>query len=233
MFKGSLSLVQRRATSVMITRSDIAWIDTNDDVRNIRRQVLNLPYSRFLVAPGDIDNYIGIARAKDIRRDIDTFGVISPSSLLKPIMVHENMSALKLMNELRHATVPVAVIVDRYGSLLGITTPADILEKSAGELCESHEKSLQLNRDSDGIWLADASISIRQLSSELEYQFFDASGHYSSLADMILWKTGNLPEVGYSFPFGPFRIEIIEARGRVIRTVSLMRFVFPDENNGS
>lgn len=70
MVSGVLGLGERSVRSVMTPRTDISWIDLNEDRSTILKQLREIPHSFFPVCRGELDNVIGVVKAKDLMADI-------------------------------------------------------------------------------------------------------------------------------------------------------------------
>jgi CBS domain containing-hemolysin-like protein len=224
MIQGVLGLAERPVTSIMTPRTEIDWLDVDDDEATLRRRILELGHSRFLIARGDPDDLVGVAFAKDLLRDLIEEGQIRlDRSLRQPLVVHESVSVLRLMEQLRRSPLQMAVIVDEYGSLEGIATPTDILEAIAGDFPDEHEEALVAERAEDGSWLVDGWIDIRRASALLDVDLEDETDRYSTLAGYILWQLGHLPEAGERVLAGGLEFEVISMSGRAIDKVRVRR----------
>lgn len=232
MIQGVLTLADRPATSVMTPRIEIDWLDIDQDEATLRDQIVAQGHSRFLLARGTLDNFVGVALAKDLMRDILQEGRINiDRSLRQPLVVHERMSALRLVEQLRHSPVQMAVIVDEFGSLEGIATSTDILEAIAGEFPDEGEARLVAEKEPDGAWLVDGWIDIRKASNLLDVDLEDETERYSTLAGYILWQLGRLPAEGAKVRAGGLEFEVVALDGRAIEKVRV-RNVDPVQATG-
>ncbi|MBK1865143.1 TerC family protein [Taklimakanibacter albus] len=224
MIQGVLTLAQRPAVSIMTPRTDIDWLNLDDGHDALKARILDLGRSRFLLARGNLDEFVGIALARDLLRDLIAEGRINlEKSLRQPLVVHEGISVLRLMEQLRKSPLQMAVIVDEFGSLEGIATPTDILEAIAGEFPEEGEDSLVAEQGEDGSWLVDGWMDIRKASALLEADLVDGADRYSTLAGYILWQLGHLPEAGETVTVGAFVFEVVSMDGRNIGKVRIRR----------
>ncbi|MDU4095419.1 MAG: hypothetical protein E7H57_19455, partial [Pantoea sp.] len=71
MINGVLTLASRSIRSIMTPRGDISWVDATKPLEEIRMQLLDTPHSLFPVCRGELDEVIGIVRAKDLLVALD------------------------------------------------------------------------------------------------------------------------------------------------------------------
>ncbi len=217
MIQGVLSLSERPATSVMTPRSDIDWIDLQADEAALREQILDQGHSRFLIARGSLDDFVGVALTRDLMRDLLTEGRINPDrSIREALIVHESVSVLKLMEQLRRSPVQMAVVVDEFGSLEGIATPTDVLEAIAGDFPDEDEAPVTEERAEDGSWLFDGWIDIRRASQLLETDLEDEAERYSTLAGFVLRAFGRMPVAGEAVDAEGLNFEIVAMQGHAV-----------------
>lgn len=224
MIQGVLTLAERTATSVMTPRTDIDWLDLSRPQEELRNQILQEGHSRYLLAHNTLENFVGIALTRDLLRDLLEEGAINlERSLRQPLVVHENITALRLMESLRKSPVQMAVVVDEFGSFEGIVTPTDLLEAIAGEFPDEDEERLAIEQAADGSWLVDGGLDIRRASNLLDVQLVDDANRYSTLAGYILWQLGRLPKEGETVRAGDLVFEVVSLDGRAIDRVRISR----------
>ncbi|ARO15617.1 integral membrane protein TerC [Ketogulonicigenium robustum] len=226
MIQGVLSLSYRPATSVMTPRSEVDWIDLNASEAEIRAQILQQGHSRFLVARGALDDFIGIALTRDLMRDLLTDGVINMDrSVREVLVVHESVSVLRLMEQLRQAPVQLAVIVDEFGSLEGIATPTDVLEAIAGDFPSENEAPATEVQGEDGSWLLDGWVDIRRASQLLEVDLEDDAERYSTLAGYLLRHLRRMPVEGEEVVVDGLVFDVVAMQGHAIDKLRIRKQV--------
>ncbi|MBI2786840.1 MAG: HlyC/CorC family transporter, partial [Legionella longbeachae] len=223
MVRGALMLAERTIKSIMTLRSDISWINLNDKIDVIHQQLLETPHSFLLVCRDNIDNLIGIARAKDLIADAISKGNIDEkASLKKPIVLHENWGVIKAMDILKRSYGQLLVVVDEYGEVKGLVTPIDVLEAIAGEFPDEDEQLTIQQLDAKS-WKVDGVVDLYYLEQTLGIDFPIDNNEYVSLAGFLLTQFNRIPGVGDSLEFADFRFEVIEMDDRRVAFVMISK----------
>ncbi|MFT0546236.1 TerC family protein [Allopusillimonas ginsengisoli] len=235
MVSGVLTLGERSIRSIMTPRTDISWIDIEDGINEIRDELRNTPHSFFPVCRGELDNVLGVARAKDLLTSImDHGGIGDASDLRQPIIVHESARVLNIMETLRQSPGQLILVTDEYGAIQGLVTPIDILEAIAGEFPDEDEQPTIQSIGSDS-WRVDGSADLHYLAQALQTEAWNAEEDpFSSLAGFLLARFGTLPEAGATIEIDGLRFEIAEVTNRRIALVNVHRLVIdPDQDEAS
>lgn len=223
MVSGVLSLSQRSIRSIMTNRSDISWIDIDASADVIRGQIMETPHSFFPVCKGELDEIIGVVRARDLMADLATVGRIDPAHVRTPIIMPETGDVLKVMETLKRSHGQLVLIADEYGTLQGLVTPIDILEAIAGEFPDEDEQPA-LVQQGPGRWRIDGAADLHYVEQELGVDsLVSESDDYSSMAGFMLERFGSLPLVGERIVVDDLSFEVAEVQDRRIACVIVTR----------
>jgi len=227
MVSGVLSLSQRSIRSIMTNRSDISWIDIDAGADVIRGQIMETPHSFFPVCKGQLDEIIGVVRARDLMADLAAGGRIDPAHVRTPIILPETGDVLKVMETLQRSHGQLVLIADEYGTLQGLVTPIDILEAIAGEFPDEDEQPAVVQQG-PGLWRIDGAADLHYVQQVLgNDQLVSESDDYSSLAGFLLERLGALPAVGEQVVVDDLRFEVTEMQDRRIASVLVQRIEPP------
>jgi CBS domain containing-hemolysin-like protein len=127
---------------------------------------------------------------------------------------------------LRQQAVPLAIVIDEYGSIKGVVTTSDLLAAIAGELADANEAPLIVEQENG--WLLDASLSLEQLEELLEIKLEREEGDYFTLAGLLLEQLQHVPVVGETLNISGFEFEITQMEGRRILQVMVTGSVTRD-----
>lgn len=231
MIHGVLTLADRPVKSIMTPRPELEWLDVEEH-EDIKQKLLSISHSRILIGRGSLDNLEGVAIThKILNHYLDTGEIDVHSSLRQPLVVHENIKVLTLMEQLRHAPMQIAVVLNEYGSIEGIATPIDILEAIAGEFPEDGQHDQQhAQPQQDGLWLVEGSNDIRHVSLLLDKDLVDESEEYSTLSGYLMWHIGRVPNDGEKILADGFSFEILTMDGHKIDKVRITQLENAEED---
>jgi CBS domain containing-hemolysin-like protein len=114
----------------------------------------------------------------------------------------------------------VALVVDEYGSVLGLVTPTDVLEVIAGEFPGDDSGDPAAVQETDGTWVLDASLDLRRVEHLLAFKL-TGDDSFSTLAGYVLQQLGRLPSVGDTFVSEGLRFEVVAMDGARIERLKV------------
>ena len=126
----------------MTPRNEVVWIDLADSPDEIRRKVIGTPYSRFPVCDESLDNLLGIVQVKDLLAQNSGGSLFRIKGLLTlPAFVYEGSRGPQVLEILKSSsTAHTAMVLDEYGSVVGILTLGDLLKAVLGDLPDREGK---------------------------------------------------------------------------------------------
>lgn len=226
MVSGVLSLAERNAQSVMTPRSDIQWLNLDEDPAVLREQLLNARHGLLPVARGELDRLQGVARVRDLLADIVTHGQIDEiGSLRQPLVVPATVSVIKLVEQMRSSRAQVVLVSDEFGGILGLVTPIDLLEAIAGEFPEEGEIPDIQPQAQPGHWIVDGLADLHALETATEIYTLAQNDEYSTLAGFLLAHFEQLPQVGAVLEAEGLRFEVLQMDKRRIALVDVRRIL--------
>ena len=137
---GSTSVKQ-----IMTPRQDIFAINSDLDIKKVLESVSENGYSRIPIFQKSLDSILGILHAKDLLNHLDASNEFNWAELLRPVFfVTENMKIDDLLGDFRQKKMHMAVVVDEFGGISGITTLEDVMEEIVGEIRDEFDSDEQL-----------------------------------------------------------------------------------------
>ncbi|MEY3629156.1 MAG: hypothetical protein RLY91_922, partial [Pseudomonadota bacterium] len=227
MVSGVLTLAERTIHSVMTPRTEISWINLDDDPQLIQKQIAEVPHSFFPVCRGSVDDVLGIGRAKEMIADLLTHGNVRRASLREPIIVHDTISIIRLMDTLKRSRGQLVLVADEFGTIQGLVTPIDVFEAIAGEFPDEDETP-DIVATGENEWEVDGAADLHQLEQVLDTEgLVDEDEDFTTLAGYLLSRFGQLPSRGDQCEFeaahARFKFEVLRIEGRRIAQVRITK----------
>jgi len=225
MIDGVLRLADRSVRAVMTPRRDVVWADVAAPEETLLRHLRGASFTRFPVCAGSLDEIVGIADTNDLLTQRLNDMPLDLRACAKPaLVVHDNLNVLRLLDVFRQDRSHFAVVVDEFGSVEGVVTLTDVMEAIAGEFPEiGDETEPGIVRRADGSWLVDGRTPIDELRDRLDLPPFDSDGSYHTVAGLVLFRLGRIPDMGDSIDLPGLRIEVVDMDGRRVDRVLLTR----------
>jgi putative hemolysin len=223
LISGVLRLGDRPVRGLMTPRTDVDWIDANADAADIKARLLASPHTRLPVGDGSADDLIGVVRARELLVALMSDAPLNVRAHLRQApIIPDTTDALDVLETLRDAEVPMALIHDEYGHFEGIVTPADVLEAIAGVFrSDVEEEPYAVARD-DGSWLLSGAMPADAMAEHLGFTLPERRD-YQTLAGYVLAELRHLPAVGEHMEAHGWRFEVVDLDGRRIDKVLTSR----------
>jgi len=216
------SLGDKRAVNLMTHRSNIVWLDINDEYEVHKQTILKSGHTVYPVCQGGLDNVIGVVHIKSLLKQYLIDQPIQLKQLTHPLnYVHENSSAYSILNKFKASKIHQAIVLDEYGALQGIVTINDILSSLVGDISDSDtaERPEIVTRE-DGSLLIDGQYQIDDLFTALNIDISEEEeaglGSINTIAGLVLLKLGHMPTVGERMQWQNHEFEVVDMDGNRI-----------------
>ncbi len=217
---GALDLGDREVSEVMMHRRNIMMLNADSPPQDLIEAVLESSYTRIPLWRDEPENIVGVIHAKDllravdklIRRDAGGLEGVDKLDILKiamePWFVPDTTSLADQLREFLSKKSHFALVVDEYGALQGLITLEDIIEEIVGEIEDEHDiKTDGVTREADGAFLADGTVTIRDLNRYFDWTLPDEEA--TTIAGLVIHEAQAIPAEGQSFVFHDFRFDIV------------------------
>jgi len=216
-------LSDRTVSALLTPRTDIVWLDVDDDIETIKARVLESGHSFFPVAEDNLDNVLGLVSAKALLAQSLAGQALDLRSALQPaLFLPETTPALVVVERLKQTHSHMAMVIDEYGGLEGLVTLDDILEAIVGDM-PSHgnvEEAEAMQRE-DGSWLLDGMFQVDEFKALFEIKELpdEAEGYYQTVGGFVMAMLGRIPAAGDHFEWQDYRLEVMDMDGRRVDKV--------------
>lgn len=196
MITSVLSFDNKIAREIMIPRKNVYSINIDTPLTNYLDELLEEKHSRIPVYQGDKDNIVGILYLKDfiVEARKNGFENVNISSIMKkPYFVLGNKNIDVLFKEFQKRKIFMAILVDEYGSFIGIVTMEDIIEEVMGNIQDVYdEEDPLLEKLSEYTYLVDGFYSLNDLNSKLGLKI--DNDEFDTVSGFVIDLIGRIPE---------------------------------------
>ena len=209
-------LSDQRASALITPRTEIVWLDLQDDPEAVQRKMMESNYSRFPVADGSLDEIKGVVHAKDLLLQTLAHESMDLESVLHPaLFVPESIPVFEVLDRFKQTHSQFALVIDEYGILQGLVTVNDVLEAIVGDIPDQDEHmDLEIVEREDGSWLIDGMIPIEEFCDLFDIQIPDRQAStYQTLGGFVMMVMGHIPSAGESFEWRGLRFEVVDMDG--------------------
>ncbi len=228
----AIELNQLQVREIMVSRPDMHTLPVEASLDEVMRMFATTQRSRIPVYRETVDHVLGYVHIKDMmwvlldrERRLDEKLPPPPPFDLRRVLreiliVPETKPASELLSELRSRHVGIAMVVDEFGSILGLVSTEDLLEQLVGEIHDEFdvvEKPLTL---ADGAVIFDAALNVRDLETQYSISLPEDPA-YATVGGFVLDQLGFIPRGGENFEFGSYRFTVVEMDGRRVARVKI------------
>ena len=219
---------------IMTPRGRIFALPADMPVELASARIVNEQHSRVPVYDPALgtEHIIGVVYSKDISRLMHyrhdnrlPAAIREPSVQLRNVardvlVVPETKLAVDVLKEFQEKRRQIAIVVDEFGSTVGLVTAEDALEQLVGELEDEFDLSGRAlpAPNSRGVVELDGTVTLRDLTTQFRWQFTRVPG-IETLAGFLLAQLGHLPRPGESVEYCGKRFTALELNGRRISRV--------------
>jgi CBS domain containing-hemolysin-like protein len=221
---------------IMVPRPKITCLPLTQDLHFLLDRVVEDRYSRVPIYEGSPDHIVGILNTKDLlrvafdrlRQRVALDVPLDLRSLLyQPMIVPETMSLNRMLDEARARHSQIALVVDEFGTFVGLVTLEDILEQIVGEIQDEYDREEKaIHRVAENVLVVDSSLGLRELADDYDIVLPRGAG-VETLAGFVLERLGIIPQGGESFVFDGRRYTVLEMDGRRVAKVQVEKLPGP------
>jgi CBS domain containing-hemolysin-like protein len=195
-----------RARQVMVPRGEIDYLVLGETVDEAVRRASGSLHTRLPLCEAEdrLDDPVGVINFKELMR-LALGGVETDlSELARPLTrVSESTLVDQVLRDLRKKRQHLALVVDEFGTTVGLVTLEDILEEIVGEFEEEEEgeHDVEIRRDGDAL-VVSGTTPLGDVEDELGIDF-ENTGE-ATIGGHVVELLGRVPEVG----------EVVDIQGR-------------------
>ena len=227
LIKSAIEFNELDVSDIFTPRVDITAVSVNATKEEVRDVFRDSGFSRLPVYDGDVDNIIGIVYYKDFyNTDFDSL-----SEIVKPVLyVAKSQKINDLLKELQNKQLHLAIVMDEFGSTIGIVTLEDIVEEIVGEIWDEHDEMIEeIKQLGDKEYSVSGKTSIYKLFDMFD---IDEEADAQTVAGWAMTVLGKIPQVGDEFRDLGLYAQITEMNGKRVESLRIVDERSDEEEDG-
>jgi len=226
-----LNLVDIETRHVLVPRVDIVFLSTQKSLEENLRMVHDSGHSRFPLCDADLDSVHGIVHAKDlISSFLDGAEPDLGSLAREPLYVSETRPLSRLIRLMQSERKHCAVVLDEYGSAMGLAFLEDALEHVVGTIGDEFDQDAPtVVEEADGSMRIPGGVSLPEALDWLGLEIAESSA--DTIGGFVVERLGSIPEEGDEVRVAGYDVKVIEVDRHRIRWLRF-RPVDPDAADG-
>jgi len=225
MLRSILELDEVEVGEIMIHRKNVVMLDAGQTPTAILDQATASAYTRLPLWQGEPDNIVGVMHTKALLRAvrahvgrIDEIDVVELAQT--PWFIPDSTTLLDQLQAFRKRREHFALVVDEYGTLLGIVTLEDIIEEIVGDIADEHDVLASgVRPQPDGSFVVNGDVTLRDLNREYDWRLPDEDA--ATVAGLLLHESRMIPDPGQVFLFHNFRFEVLRRSRNQITSIRI------------
>jgi CBS domain containing-hemolysin-like protein len=197
MVKEIIDIAEKDIKSIMKPRLNIIALEENAGIDELKKIILEKQITKVPIYANNLDNITGIIHTDDVLYTLleMTAGIeINRLDLKKltrpPIFISEYSSLNYAWKQFKKHKQNIAVIIDEYGSTIGILTLNDIFKEILGEI---KIQQTSIRKTGKNTYLINGNTSVNEVNEQLHLHLPDKPD-YTTMSGFFIYHFGKFPK---------------------------------------
>lgn len=224
LMRGFLILQDSLVKELMRPREEVLYFDIEEPLSKLIHLFVDQECSRIPVCRDSLDNIIGVMTSQIFfidREKLHTSKDLVPL-LIKPFFIPEGTSAEALLRQMYDKQESFALVVDEYGSISGLISLEDLVERVIGEIADARDEKSRYTMSGEDILIASGKLEL----AEFEKIFGVTLHSENNMVTIGGWLTelmGDIPKTGFKYTAHGFFFHVLAADPKRIRRIYIRR----------
>ena len=225
MIANVFELSEYKVEELMVPLSEITALPEDAPIAEAALELADKQHSRMPIYRSRIDDVIGIVHLFDILQSVNRIDMKTVGSLAHPpLYVPETMKASDLLVQLQNERQHLAIVVNEYGSAVGICTIEDLLEIIVGDIEDEYDtEPSPIKVEKPGVWRVEARTPVARLNADLDLGLPESDEDYETIAGLLIHRFRRIPDRGETLTLPTAVIEVIAATDRAVEAVRVTK----------
>ena len=217
-------LGDRRINSLFTHRTELVYFNVDESWENLKSKINNEKHSAYPVCRNnDLDDIVGMVLVKDLFAPGLDENFDIKKVYRKPLFINENSFAYQVMDLFKKEKMHYGIVIDEYGSTMGIVSMDDVIDALVGDANESDLEEYQINQRDENSWLVDGQYAIVDFVKYFDMDINLKSKGFTTVAGLVIHKSASIPDVGDKVTIENLQLEVVDKDGQRIDKIMVTR----------
>ena len=216
------------AADIMTPLAKVDYLQANQKLDEIRDQLATLTHTRLPVIDGTFEKLEGVVHLRNMLQGLAEGGGDKTvrDFAKEPTYIPSTASGDALLKHFQKTKQHLTIVVDGFGTMLGVLTLEDVLEVLVGDIVDETDLEIQEIEviSEDTVWVLAEADSI-DVNESIFVNLPDMR-----VGELIIEELGRIPEVGEVFQLGTdAECTVISGTPRAIEKVQIRKIEIEEE----
>lgn len=217
-------LGDRRINTLFTHRTDLVYFNVSDSWDEVREKINSEKHSAYPVCEDDdLDSIIGMVMVKDLFKPGLEENFSIKEIARKPLFINENSFAYQVMDLFKKERMHYGIVIDEYGSTMGIVSMDDVMDALVGESTEIDQEEYQITQRDETSWLVDGQYAVIDFIKYFGLNTLLKTKGFTTVAGLMIHKSASIPEVGDKVIVENLQLEVVDKDGQRIDKLLVTR----------
>ena len=222
-------LAEMEAGDIMTPLAKVDYLQANDKIENLRERITQLTHTRLPVIDGTFDKLEGVVHLRTLlqalaegRTRVTVRDLMSPPTFIPLTSRGDDM-----LKHFRKTKQHLAIVVDAFGTMMGVLTLEDVLEILVGDIVDETDKEQDdIKEVSPGVIEAVAEAYTLDVNDAIFVNLPDMR-----VGELIIDELGRIPVVNETFTIGDAQFTVMQGTPRAIDLVQIKKIELNDKDD--
>lgn len=218
---------ERSVRQIMVPSVEVKFLDLQKSLAENLALARRNRHTRYPLCDGSLDQVVGIVHVKDLFWNYKLIGPeFDLESVKRPVrFVPENKGIKSLLSDLRKTRIHLAMVVDEFGSTVGMVTLEDLLEELVGEIQDEFDIDAppqMVRKTGADQYQVHGRALLEHVEAALKVEFADEAN--DTIAGHVMMQLGRTARIGDEITIaGGYSARVVGMKGLQITDLVLQK----------